>query len=136
MHPTIQRLVDAMNRHDADGMASCFAATYDSEQPVHPNRTFRGPNQVAKNWRQMFAGVPDVVVQVVSSAQEGSTTWTEYAWDGHYTDGSTYAARGCIVAGVDDDGLIAWQRLYMEPVEENSADIEEAVRQLSTPKSR
>ena len=28
---------------------------------------------------------------------------------------------------------IAWQRLYMEPVEKDSPTIDEAVRQLSTP---
>jgi limonene-1,2-epoxide hydrolase len=132
MHPTIQRLVDAMNRHDADGMAACFAANYRSEQPAHPNRLFDGPNQVAANWRQMFAGVPDVVVKVVSSAQEGSTTWTEYAWDGHHTDGSDFAMRGCIVAGHGEDGAIVWQRLYMEPVEKDSAAIEEAVQKLAS----
>src|SRR3954447_25724213 len=133
MHPTIEALCDAMNRHDAEGMATCFASNYCSEQPAHPNRLFDGPNQVAVNWGQMFAGVPDMVVEVVSAAQEGSTTWTEYAWNGHHTDGSEFAMRGCVVAGHGDDGAIVWQRLYMEPVEQNSPNIEEVVQQLSHP---
>ena len=133
MHPTIERLREAMNRHDPDGMAALFAPSYRSEQPAHPNRLFDGPNQVAVNWRQMFAGVADMVAEVVSSAQQGSTTWTEWAWNGHHTDGAEFAMRGCIVAGHGDDGVITWQRLYMEQVEQDSAPIEEAVQQLSTP---
>jgi hypothetical protein len=33
--------------------------------------------------------------------------------------------------GLDDDGLISTARLYMEPVEEDSVTIDDAVRQLS-----
>jgi hypothetical protein len=33
--------------------------------------------------------------------------------------------------GLSDDGLINWARLYMEPVEQGGAAIEETVRQLS-----
>jgi hypothetical protein len=34
---------------------------------------------------------------------------------------------------LNDDGLVAAMRLYMEPVEQDGAAIEEAVRQLSEP---
>ena len=36
-----------------------------------------------------------------------------------------------IVAGLRDDGLIQWARLYGEPVEQDSVAIEEAVQWLS-----
>jgi hypothetical protein len=39
--------------------------------------------------------------------------------------------RGMTVMGLRDDGLIAWARLYMEPVERGGAAIEDAVQQLS-----
>ena len=49
---------------------------------------------------------------------------------GPVTRGETFEFRGVIVAGIED-GLIAWQRLYLETVEQDSAPIEEAVHQLS-----
>ena len=51
--------------------------------------------------------------------------------DGHHADGSDFAVRGVIVAGIRDDGLIQWARLHVEPVEQDSAAIEEAVQRLS-----
>jgi hypothetical protein len=39
--------------------------------------------------------------------------------------------RGVIVAGLRDDGLIQWQRLYLEPVEPESPGIEEVVQHLT-----
>lgn len=131
MHPTIARLAEAMNNHDPHGMAAQMAEDYFSEQPVHPNRTFTGNTQVAINWTQMFAGVPDMVCTVVAEDTVGSRSWSEWRWDGHHTDGSEFAVRGVVVAGLRDDGLIQWMRIYVEPVEQHSAAIEEAVRQLS-----
>jgi len=131
MHPTIARLAKAMNNHDPHGMAAQMAPDYHSEQPVHPNRTFTGNEQVAANWTEMFVGVPDMVGTVVAEDTVGSRSWSEWRWDGHHADGSDFAMRGVIVAGLRDDGLVQWMRLYVEPVEQDSAAIEEAVQQLS-----
>lgn len=131
MNPAIARLAEVMNRHDASAMAACFAADYSSDQPVHPNRSFVGNQQVEKNWTGMFAGVPDLTVAVVAEDTVGDRSWSEWRWDGHHADGSEFAVRGVIVAGLRDDGLIQWMRLYVEPVERDSAAIEEAVQQLS-----
>jgi hypothetical protein len=35
------------------------------------------------------------------------------------------------VFGLRDDGVIAWARLYMEPVEQGGVEIDEAVLHLS-----
>jgi hypothetical protein len=40
--------------------------------------------------------------------------------------------RGVIVTGVRDD-QIAWGRLYMEPVEQDGADIDEMVQETYRP---
>jgi hypothetical protein len=130
MNATIERLTDAMKRHDPEGMAATMAPDYRSDQPVHPNRHFVGNGQVVANWTEMFRGVPDMTVEVVAEATEGTTSFAELACAGHHTDGSDFDFRGVIVAGVEDD-LIRWMRLYLEPVETDSAPIEEAVRQLS-----
>jgi ketosteroid isomerase-like protein len=130
VNPTVERLCDAMSRHDPEGMAATMAPDYRSDQPVHPNRHFVGNQQVVANWTEMFRGVPDMAVEVVAEATEGTTSFAELSCTGHHTDGSDFDFRGVIVAGVED-GLIRWMRLYLEPVESDSAAIEEAVRQLS-----
>ena len=53
-------------------------------------------------------------------------------WRGTYSDGSPFLMKGVTVMGLDADGLISKTRLYMEPVEQDSAPIDEAVRQFST----
>ena len=130
MNPTIERLRDAVNRHDPAGMAALMAPDYVSDQPVHPNRHFVGNQQVVANWTEMFRGLPDLVAEVVTEATEGTTSFSEWAMTGHYADGSDFEFRGVIVAGIED-GLIRWQRLYLETVEADSAEIEETVHQLS-----
>jgi ketosteroid isomerase-like protein len=131
MNATIVRLRDAMNAHDLEAMAALFATDYRSEQPAHPNRGFGGRDQVVENWTQMFRGVPDLQVGVVKETTDGTTTWSEWVWRGSHADGRPFLMKGVTVFGLRDDGLITWARLYMEPVEHDSAPIDEAVRQLS-----
>jgi ketosteroid isomerase-like protein len=132
MHPTISRLRDAMNAHDARAMAALMSPDYRSVQPAHPNRGFGGAAQVEANWGQMFAGVPDLVVDVVSAIDDGTMTWSEWDWHGHHVDGSTFHARGVTLFGLRSDGAIISGRLYMESVEEDGAAIEETVRHLAS----
>jgi hypothetical protein len=131
VNPTIARLREAMDAHDPGAMAALMAPDYRSEQPVHPNRAFVGNRKVVANWTEMFRGVPDMAVQVVAEATEGTTSFSEWAWTGHHADGSDFAVRGVVVAGLDDAGVIRWMRLYVEPVEADSAGIDDAVRGLS-----
>ena len=106
MNPTIERLRDAVNRHDPAGMAALFAPDYQSQQPVHPNRGFGGSGQVEANWTEMFAGVPDLKAEVIAAATDGFTCWSEWSWSGRHTDGTDFAMKGCIVMGLRDDGAI------------------------------
>jgi ketosteroid isomerase-like protein len=131
MNETISRLRDAMNRHDAQAMAPLFAANYRSEQPLHPQRGFSGREQVAVNWSQMFDGIPDFEAGVVKESTDGSTSWSEWVWRGSHRDGTPFLMKGVVVTGLTDDGLISWMRLYMEPVEQGGAAIDETVRHLS-----
>jgi ketosteroid isomerase-like protein len=131
MNPTIARLRDAINAHDAAAMAALFSSEYRSEQPLHPRRGFGGRDQVAANWTQMFDGVPDLQVGVVKETTDGTTSWSEWVWHGAHQDGSPFLMKGVTVMGLREDGLIAWARLYMEPVEQGGAAIEESVRHLS-----
>ena len=133
MHPTISRLSDALNAHDAQRMAEQFAPDYRSEQPAHPNRGYGGRDTMASLWDQLFRAVPDLESEVVASVADGATVWAEWHWRGHYSDGSLFESRGVTISELTDDGLVAAQRLYIEQVEHDGAAIEEAERQLREP---
>src|SRR3954468_10031555 len=97
----MNRLLSAVNAHDADAFVACFASDYDSQQPAHPGRSFRGSDQVRKNWTSVFAGVPDFTAELVLSAvtAEGVEVG-EWRWHGTHGDGSRFAMQGVIVTGV------------------------------------
>jgi hypothetical protein len=133
MAEIMDRLLAAMNAHDLDAFVACFVSDYDSRQPAHPARAFRGSDQVRKNWEGVFAGVPDFTAQLVLATEaEGGVEVGEWQWHGTFTDGSPFAMAGLIVAGVEQ-GQIAWARLYMEPIEQDGVDIDEMVQATYRP---
>jgi ketosteroid isomerase-like protein len=125
---TIDRLVSATNQHDLDALAECFSEDYLNETPAHPARGFRGRAQVRRNWEQIFAFVPDINVEVVRSAVDAGTVWTEWEMRGTRRDGKPHLMRGIIVFGVSADS-ISWARFYLEPVDESGATVDEAIRE-------
>jgi uncharacterized protein (TIGR02246 family) len=124
----VERLVRATNDHDVDGVAACFAEDYENVTPVHPARSFRGREQVRRNWEQIFAFVPDVHAEVRRSAVDGDTAWTEWEMTGTRRDGSAHQMRGVVMFGVRD-GVAAWARFYLEPVDAGSETVDDAVRE-------
>jgi ketosteroid isomerase-like protein len=133
MAEIMNRLLSAMNAHDLDAFVACFAADYDSEQPAHPSRAFRGSDQVRKNWEGVFAGVPDFTAELVLSVvSDDGVEVGEWRWHGMHTDGSPFGMQGVIVTGVRDN-QIAWGRLYMEPIEQGGANIDEMVQEAYRP---
>ena len=134
MASMLERLRDAMNSHDAKKIESLFADTYQSSQPLHPARGFSGHAQVLKNWTSVFEGVPDFTAELVASSVDGAIEWGEWDWRGHHPDGSPFAMRGVTIL-LARDGLVAEMRLYVEPVDVDGDDIEDAVRELYRPPS-
>ena len=126
----VTRLQAAMNAHDVEAFVACFAEEYDSAQPAHPNRAFRGREQVRANWSAVFTGVPDFRAELVRVNAVGDTAWSEWRWEGTQTDGGRLDMAGVIVLGVRDD-LVAWARLYVEPVEPAGVGIDAAVRDMT-----
>ena len=127
----MERLAAAMNAHDIEAHVACFAEDYRSEQPVHPDRGFGGRDQVRANWSAIFAGIPDFEAELVRTAAEGDTVWSEWRWRGNRDTGSPLDMAGVIVCGVRD-GLIAWGRLYVEDVQRSGEGIDAAVRRMAT----
>ena len=129
----MNRLLAAMNAHDLDAFVDCFAADYDSQQPAHPGRAFRGSDQVRLNWAGVFSGVPDFTAELVLSVEtEEGVEVGEWRWHGTHTDGAPFGMQGVTVMGVRD-GKIAWGRLYMEPIERDGAGIDEMVQETYRP---
>jgi ketosteroid isomerase-like protein len=125
-----ERLHAAMNAHDIDAFVACFDEDYSSEQPAHPDRAFRGREQVRRNWSAIFEGVPDFRSLLVRSVATGETEWSEWRWRGTQSDGTALDMAGVIVCGVRD-GRMTWARLYVEPVEQSGAGIAAAVRGMA-----
>jgi ketosteroid isomerase-like protein len=126
----LDRLQRAMNDRDLDAFLACIHADYRSEQPAHPERGFGGREQVKKNWSALFTGIPDFHADLLDTAVQGDTAWTEWRWTGTRADESALDIRGVTLFRIEG-GLITSGRLYMEEVEEAGGDIEEAVRRLS-----
>lgn len=122
----VQRLAEATNAHDLDALVACFGEDYVNETPIHPGRGFRGRDQVRKNWEQIFAFVPDVRAEVIRTALDGDTIWSEWEMTGTRPDGSAHRMRGVIVFGVTG-ATASWARFYLEPVDDEPGDVDEAV---------
>ena len=125
MPSVAERMAAALNAHDIDAFVDCFADDYDSAQPAHPDRAFRGREQVRTNWSAVFAGVPDFRAELVRAATVGDVEWSEWRWRGTGLD-----MAGVTVFGIRE-GRVAWARLYMEPIERAGAGIEAAVRDMA-----
>jgi len=122
MDMVIERLREALNRHDLEAMLECFDPDYQSEQPAHPNRGFGGKEQVSKNWSGMFESFPDFEAELLRHTSDGETAWSEWHWRAAGLD-----VAGTIIMGLRKDRIL-WARLYMEPIEEEGEDIDEAMR--------
>ena len=126
----VERLHDAMNRHDLEAFLDCFDPEYRSQQPVHPARGFGGREQVEKNWSALFDGIPDFHAELLATATEGDTLWSEWHWSGTRASEGPLNIRGVTLFAIKN-GRIVSGRLYMEEVEEAGGDIDETVRRLA-----
>jgi ketosteroid isomerase-like protein len=127
-----RRLCRATNDHDLPGLVACFAPGYRNLTPAHPQRGFTGREQVRRNWEQIFAAVPDLTAEILSSAVDGDTAWTEWEHRGTRPDGSQHLMRGVVIFGVAGS-LAEWARFYLEPVQDNAEDADAAVRRQVGP---
>jgi ketosteroid isomerase-like protein len=123
----IRRLEAATDAHDLDTLVDCFAADYVNETPVHPARGFRGQEQVRRNWRQIFAGVPDLRARVLRSAVDGGTVWSEWEMSGTRHDGAAHLMRGVVIFEIAEGRAVS-AAFYLEPVDLSGTDVDAAVR--------
>src|SRR5919205_3174748 len=125
----VQRLVGAIKAPELEAMVALFADDYVNEWPAHPQRGFRGNQQVRSNWSQIFAGVPDLRARLPRMVVDGDTVWAEWDLSGTRRDGAAHLLRGVSIFGVAE-GRLAWVRFYLEPVEETSGDVNANTRRV------
>src|SRR6478672_4594289 len=125
----VDRLCDAVNAHDLDALATCFASDYRNETPVHPARGFVGRAQVRRNWEQLFGGVPDLRGSVTASAVTPDGVWTEWEMRGTRRDGVTHLMRGVVIFAVTAAEITA-ARFYLEPVDVDTGGVDAAIDRL------
>lgn len=106
------RFVNAANQHDADALISCVHRDFQSIQPAHPVRNFRGVGQLRSNWEAIFRTEPGFRLTVLrSTVADGGTVWMEL-----HGAGDDAEAAGTFILGVED-GRIRWIRVYSDLVE-------------------
>jgi len=127
----VERIRQAISRHDLDALVGCFSSGYVNETPAHPNRGFRGRDQVRRNWQQILAGVPDIRAEVIRCTTDGDTAWSEWELSGSRRDDSAFRMRGVAIYGCAK-GQATWCRFYLEPVDEGGEAIDAATRQVVT----
>jgi len=127
---TVERLHNAMNQHDLEAFLACFDPNYRSEQPAHPTRGFGGRDQVEKNWSVLFEGIADFHAELLATATDGDTLWSEWRWTGSRANEAPLDIRGVTLFEIKNDRIVSG-RLYMEEVEETGAAIDETVRRLA-----
>lgn len=122
----LSRLTTATNAHDIDALVGCFSPEYVNDTPAHPSRNFTGSDQVRRNWARLFDSIPDLRAEILQSAVDGSTAWTEWVMVGTRRDGTEHHMRGVMIFTAAN-GFLASVRFYMEPVEAIGGDIDDAI---------
>jgi len=130
----LERLFTATNAHDLDGLVDCFDPGYVNETPAHPARGFVGREQVRTNWQQIFSGVPDITAEVLRTATDGATIWSEWEMRGTRPDGHPHLLRGVIIFDVRD-GQASAARFYLEPVDPGEGGVDAAIAEIVRPKA-
>jgi len=128
----VRSLHRATAAHDLDEIVAHFAPDYALDDPIHPNRSFRGADQVRRNWSAILAGMPDLVLDERRLATDGPTVWTEIALRGHRPDGIEQELRGVMIFRIAGD-LIESGTFYLAPVvADDGLDADAAVRAVAS----
>jgi ketosteroid isomerase-like protein len=106
----IERVRNAINRHDLDAFLDCFHEAYESEQPLDPERSFRGRDRVRRNWSANLARVPDLRWDLLDASVTADAAWCEWRWHGTRFDGRRFDVQGVVIYRIeggrsDDDAV-------------------------------
>lgn len=126
----VRRMFAAAGQHDLEAMCAEFADDFVNITPNHPARSFTGRAQVRSNWSDLFAGIPDLTLEVHDAALEpGGKVWVEWASAGTRCDGLRVELAGVAIFSLREDRLSA-VRFYLESVDRASGDVNAVIRAL------
>jgi ketosteroid isomerase-like protein len=128
----MQRQERALNAHDLDALADCFAEDLHSEDISHVGHTIEGRDQLRRNWELMLTEVPDLKAELRGTAVEGDTVWGEWRVYGTRRDGSILDLRGVAISKVQD-GRIVSSRRYLAPLDLGDDTTADYFRRLLDP---
>ncbi|GHE34442.1 MULTISPECIES: nuclear transport factor 2 family protein [Streptomyces] len=112
----LRRMENAMNAHDLDAFADCFAGNLRSRRPLHPQSGITDHAKMRENWAGLFAHVPDLVATVQRSAEDGDQVWAEWEIGGTTVENARYLSRGVTILTLEND-RIASVRFYLDNVD-------------------
>lgn len=112
----LSRMEKAMNAHDLDAFADCFAENLRSYQPLHPQRGVIDHAKMRENWGGLFAHVPDLVAAVRRSVVDGDQVWAEWEIGGTTVENTRYLSCGVTILTLEND-RIASVRFYLDNVD-------------------
>lgn len=107
--------IEAINNHDVERVAACFAVDYEDEAPARRGEFVRGRDQVRANFERLFADMPDIHAELRASVDQGEGVWVEWAMAGNRPDGTRMEFVGVNRFWVTD-GLLKRGRIYTELV--------------------
>ncbi|AUI61045.1 nuclear transport factor 2 family protein [Amycolatopsis sp. BJA-103] len=111
------RMAAAMSDRDVEKLVANYADDFDCVMPVHPDRSFRGADQVRANYTKIFARYSNGLdARVIDSVVDGDRVWTEWEMIGTRADGVVETIRGAVIIRVED-GRAAAVRFYLDPVD-------------------
>lgn len=122
----LERMRAALDAHDLDTFVEFFREDYIGERPRHPGSPVSSREDVRRNWAEVISDVPDLRVDVPAAVEDGGTIWSEWRAYGTARSGAMLELRGVIIFGIQD-GLVAWSRMYMEPVEHEGVPLSDLV---------
>ena len=128
----LERQLHALNAHDLDALEDTFHEDLKSEDFVHPSQSFVGRDQVVRNWQLVISNVPNLKAELLGSAVDGDTVWSEWRMYGTHRGGKMFDVYGVTVSEVRD-GRIAASRRYLAPVAAGTETIEDYFRSLVEP---
>ena len=131
----VRSLHRAVVAHDLEGMVAHFAPDYVLENPVHPDRGFRGSDQVRRNWSHLLASLAGLELEERRLVADGPTVWTEIVIRGRLADGTEQVLCGVMIFRIDG-GLIAAGTFYLEPVARDGLDADAALHALTAEPGR
>lgn len=115
----IEAIRSAINGHDLDAFLACFDEAYESEQPLLPERSFRGREHVRRNWSENLARVRDLRWDLVDACFSADAAWCEWRRHGTRFDGGRFDKQGVVIYAIEN-GRIARGRLYMGDLPEHT----------------